>query len=153
MQGMGERARRATVAALQMAWGSRTTPSRCPPPPPTAQDGDAATRLVVGNLTRNVTEDHLNEIFSTYGKLKSVELAMDKAVNLPRGFAHVEYDAHEVGGSHVLQRRPPLPRQLKPLCRAKQLGSPELGAWCIKGRPTVLLLLLCGVHPWAGASD
>ena len=48
----------------------------------------------MGNLTRNVTEEHLNEIFSTYGKLKNVELAIDKQVNLPRGFAHVEYDAH-----------------------------------------------------------
>jgi hypothetical protein len=54
-----------------------------------------ATRLVVGNLTRNVTEDHIKEIFSCYGSLKSVELAMDKAVNLPRGFAHVEFENHE----------------------------------------------------------
>ncbi|KAG1667648.1 hypothetical protein FOA52_004675 [Chlamydomonas sp. UWO 241] len=53
---------------------------------------DATTRLVVGNLTRNVSEDHVREIFSLYGTIKSVDLAFDKAVNLPRGFAHVEYD-------------------------------------------------------------
>ncbi|KAL6765900.1 hypothetical protein V8C86DRAFT_1782010, partial [Haematococcus lacustris] len=52
------------------------------------------TRLVVGNLTRNVTEEHLSEIFSTYGKLAKVELAIDKTVNLPRGFAHVEFEKH-----------------------------------------------------------
>lgn len=56
---------------------------------------DATTRLVVGNLTRNVTEEHLQEIFGTFGKLVSVELAIDKAVNLPRGFAHVEYSSIE----------------------------------------------------------
>lgn len=49
--------------------------------------------MVVGNLTRNVTEEHLKEIFGTFGKLASVELAMDRAVNLPRGFAHVEYES------------------------------------------------------------
>lgn len=60
-----------------------------------AVQDDATTRLVVGNLTRNVTEDHLREIFGTYGKLVSVDLAIDKAVNLPRGFAHVEFAALE----------------------------------------------------------
>lgn len=45
----------------------------------------------MGRLTRNVTEEHVREIFSTWGDIKSVELAMDKAVNLPRGFAYVEY--------------------------------------------------------------
>lgn len=53
------------------------------------------TRLVVGNLTRNVTEDHIKEIFGHYGELKSVDLAIDKAVNLPKGFAHVEYVKHD----------------------------------------------------------
>ena len=59
-----------------------------------AKEEGGATRLVVGNLTRNITEEHLNEIFSVYGKLKNVELAIDKRVNLPRGFAHVEYEEH-----------------------------------------------------------
>lgn len=58
-------------------------------------DGESATRLVVGNLTRNVSEEHLKEIFGTFGILVSVELAMDKAVNLPRGFAHVEFERRE----------------------------------------------------------
>ncbi len=49
------------------------------------------TRLTVGNLTRNVTEDHVREIFGTYGEIRVVELAIDRAVNLPRGYAHVEY--------------------------------------------------------------
>lgn len=47
-------------------------------------------RLHVGHLTRNVQQEHIHEIFSTFGTVKHVELAMDKAVNLPRGFAYVE---------------------------------------------------------------
>ena len=41
-------------------------------------------RLHVGHLTRNVTEAHLREIFGCYGKLRGVDLALDRAVNLPR---------------------------------------------------------------------
>ena len=41
-------------------------------------------RLHVGHLSRNVTEAHVQEIFSTFGKLRSVELAIDRVVNLPR---------------------------------------------------------------------
>ena len=37
------------------------------------------TRLHLGHLTRNVTEEHIQEIFSTFGTLKSVELSIDKA--------------------------------------------------------------------------
>ena len=39
---------------------------------------DATTRLHVGHLTRNVTDDHVREIFSTFGTLKSVEVSIDK---------------------------------------------------------------------------
>ena len=41
------------------------------------------TRLHVGHLTRNVSEGHIKEIFSTFGTLKSVELSIDKVI--PRG--------------------------------------------------------------------
>lgn len=39
-----------------------------------------------------MNEDHIKEIFSTFGLVKSVELAIDRVVNLPRGFAYVEYE-------------------------------------------------------------
>ena len=38
------------------------------------------TRLHLGHLTRNVTEEHIQEIFSTFGTLKSVELSIDKVL-------------------------------------------------------------------------
>lgn len=50
---------------------------------------------MVSHLTRNVLEGHVREIFSNFGELKTVELAMDKYLNLPRGFAYVEYSLHE----------------------------------------------------------
>ena len=49
-------------------------------------------RLHVARLTRNVNEDHIKEIFGTFGPVKSVELAIDRVVNLPRGFAYVEFE-------------------------------------------------------------
>jgi RNA recognition motif-containing protein len=49
-------------------------------------------RLVVSNLTRNVTVQHLREIFATYGPLADVDLPLDRSVNLPKGYAHVEYE-------------------------------------------------------------
>lgn len=42
-----------------------------------------------------MNEGHIREIFSNFGTLKSVELAIDKSVNLPRGFAYVEYENKE----------------------------------------------------------
>lgn len=57
---------------------------------PAAKDGGRAadvssTKLHVGKLTRNVTQEHMREIFATFGKLKSVELAMDRTVRLSHG--------------------------------------------------------------------
>jgi hypothetical protein len=51
---------------------------------PAPRQEDGPTRLHVGHLTRNVSEAHVAEIFGTYGKLRGVELAIDKQVNLPR---------------------------------------------------------------------
>ena len=42
-----------------------------------------------------MTEAHLKEIFTNYGPVKSVELALDKMVMLPRGFAYVEFENKE----------------------------------------------------------
>lgn len=37
----------------------------------------------------------MREVFGSFGPLKSVELAIDRAVNLPRGFAYVDFEARE----------------------------------------------------------
>eukprot|EP00238_Polyblepharides_amylifera_P011856 CAMPEP_0196587632 /NCGR_PEP_ID=MMETSP1081-20130531/58109_1 /TAXON_ID=36882 /ORGANISM="Pyramimonas amylifera, Strain CCMP720" /LENGTH=384 /DNA_ID=CAMNT_0041909873 /DNA_START=131 /DNA_END=1286 /DNA_ORIENTATION=- len=50
-----------------------------------------STTLHVANLTRNVNTNHLHEIFGVYGKVTHAELAVDRHVNLPKGFAYVEF--------------------------------------------------------------
>ncbi len=51
-------------------------------------------KLHVGNLTRNVNEEHLREIFGQWGKLLRVELGWDRRIDQPKGFAYVEYDKY-----------------------------------------------------------
>lgn len=66
---------------------SPAAPARDTSPPPT--------KLHVGKLTRNVTEEHVREIFSHYGKLVACNLAVDPRVQLPKGYAVVEYASNE----------------------------------------------------------
>ncbi|KAL6007556.1 hypothetical protein ACLOJK_033054 [Asimina triloba] len=47
--------------------------------------------LHIDQLTRNVNEGHLREIFSNFGEVVNVELTMDRTVNLPRGYGYVEF--------------------------------------------------------------
>ncbi|RDY10986.1 Serine/arginine-rich splicing factor SR45, partial [Mucuna pruriens] len=47
--------------------------------------------LHVEKLSRNVNEGHLKEIFSNFGEVVSVELAMDRTVNLPKGYGYVQF--------------------------------------------------------------
>ncbi|KAF4682243.1 hypothetical protein FOZ60_010821 [Perkinsus olseni] len=47
------------------------------------------TTLHVSNLTRNINEDHLYEIFGTFAEVVDVDLAIDDKVNLPKGYAHI----------------------------------------------------------------
>lgn len=58
---------------------------RSPPPRPT--------RIHIGRLTLNVTRDHIHEIFSTYGTVKSIEFPMDRLhPHNGRGYAYVEFN-------------------------------------------------------------
>ena len=49
-----------------------------------------ATKLYVGNLSFNATEDDLRQIFSAHGTVTSCSLIMDKFTGKSRGFAFVE---------------------------------------------------------------
>src|SRR5437764_12388233 len=49
------------------------------------------TRLFIGNLSYNVTEQELRETFTGEGiELRSVRVALDRETGRPRGFAFVE---------------------------------------------------------------
>jgi RNA recognition motif-containing protein len=49
-----------------------------------------ATRLFVGNLTYNSTENDLQDYFSQAGTVVSVDIMQDRATGRSRGFAFVE---------------------------------------------------------------
>jgi RNA recognition motif-containing protein len=47
-------------------------------------------KLYVGNLSYQVTEGELRELFGPAGTIQSVAIPTDRATNQPRGFAFVE---------------------------------------------------------------
>jgi cold-inducible RNA-binding protein len=54
-----------------------------------------STRLYVGNLSYNTTENQLQELFSEHGPVTSVDLIMDKFSGRPRGFGFVTMESKE----------------------------------------------------------
>uniref|UniRef100_A0A3B4FEL1 RRM domain-containing protein n=1 Tax=Pundamilia nyererei TaxID=303518 RepID=A0A3B4FEL1_9CICH len=54
------------------------------------------TKVFLGRLTRNVIKEHIQEIFSTYGKIKMIEMPMNRMhPHLSKGYAYVEYETSE----------------------------------------------------------
>jgi RNA recognition motif-containing protein len=49
-----------------------------------------AKKLYVGNLTYQVTEDELVQLFSEYGEVLSAQIIVDRDTNRSKGFAFVE---------------------------------------------------------------
>ncbi|MGE5263855.1 MAG: RNA recognition motif domain-containing protein [Acidobacteriota bacterium] len=47
-------------------------------------------KLYVGNLSYNVTEEQLRELFSQAGAIKEVTMIMDRDTQRPKGFGFVE---------------------------------------------------------------
>jgi RNA recognition motif-containing protein len=48
--------------------------------------------IYVGNLAFSVTQDDLNEVFGEYGKVKRIQVPVDRETGRPRGFAFVEME-------------------------------------------------------------
>lgn len=53
------------------------------------------TKLFVGNLSFNTTENDLQDLFAPHGTVTSVDLIMDKMSGRSRGFAFVTMDSKE----------------------------------------------------------
>ncbi|MGB3237999.1 MAG: RNA-binding protein [Geitlerinemataceae cyanobacterium] len=51
--------------------------------------------IYVGNLSYEVTQDDLSEIFKEYGTVKRVQLPTDRETGRPRGFGFVEMGSEE----------------------------------------------------------
>jgi RNA recognition motif-containing protein len=54
-----------------------------------------STKLFVGNLSFNVSEQDLKEAFAPFGTVTEAAVMMDRATNRPRGFAFVTMASKE----------------------------------------------------------
>ena len=60
------------------------------------------TKVHVAHLTRNVTKDHVNEIFSFFGTIKSVDLPTERSKTwIGTGSAYVDYEKPEMAEEAV----------------------------------------------------
>lgn len=60
------------------------------------------TKLYVGNLSYNVTENELQDLFAQHGTVAEVNLMMDRDTGRPRGFAFVTMEAAD-GAAAAIQ--------------------------------------------------
>src|SRR5215469_16649967 len=54
-----------------------------------------STKLFVGNLSYNTTENQLQDLFAQHGAVTEVDMIMDKFSGRPRGFAFVTMETKE----------------------------------------------------------
>ena len=60
-----------------------------------------STKLYVGNLSFNTTENDLQDAFAAHGTVTSVDLIMDKMSGRSRGFAFVTMDTPEAAKAAI----------------------------------------------------
>jgi cold-inducible RNA-binding protein len=60
-----------------------------------------STKLFVGNLSFNVTENQLQDLFAAHGAVTEVDLIMDKFSGRPRGFAFVTMESKEAADAAI----------------------------------------------------
>lgn len=54
-----------------------------------------STKLYVGNLSFNTTDNQLRDLFAAHGPVAAVDVIMDKMTGRPRGFAFVTMETKE----------------------------------------------------------
>lgn len=60
-----------------------------------------STKLFVGNLSFNTTENQLQDLFAAHGTVTEVDLIMDKFSGRPRGFAFVTMESKEAAEAAI----------------------------------------------------
>jgi RNA recognition motif-containing protein len=61
------------------------------------------TKLYVGNLSFDTTENDLQDLFAACGPVTEVNLVMDRSTNRPRGFAFVTMGTPEAAQAAIQQ--------------------------------------------------
>ena len=61
-----------------------------------------STKLFVGNLSYNTTQNQLQDLFAAHGNVTEVDLIMDKFSGRPRGFGFVTMENKEAAEAAVL---------------------------------------------------
>ena len=71
--------------------------------------------IYVGNLSYEVTEGDLSQVFAEYGTVKRIQLPTDRETGRPRGFGFVEMstDAEEAAAIEALDGAEWMGRDLK----------------------------------------
>ena len=59
-----------------------------------------STNIYVGNLSFDVTEEQIRELFGAYGTVENIKLITDRETGRPRGFGFVEMAS---GGNEAIQ--------------------------------------------------
>lgn len=57
--------------------------------------------IYIGNLSYNVTEEELREIFGEFGEVTSAKIIEDRETGRPKGFAFVEMTNKEDGQNAI----------------------------------------------------
>src|SRR6059036_3841450 len=60
-----------------------------------------STKLFVGNLSFNATENQLQDLFAAHGNVIEVDVIMDKFSGRPRGFGFVTMETKEAADAAV----------------------------------------------------
>ena len=71
--------------------------------------------IYVGNLSYEVTQEDLSEVFAEYGSVKRVQLPTDRETGRPRGFGFVEMaqEEEEVAAIEALDGAEWMGREIK----------------------------------------
>lgn len=96
-----------------------------------------AKKIYVGNLSYNVSEDELREVFEKIGEVQSVKIINDPATGRSRGFAFVEMISDEEADKAIssLNGATLLERSLTVSEARPQTGKPKSGGGPRQGKP------------------
>ncbi len=62
---------------------------------------EMSTKLFVGNLSYNTTQNQIQDLFAAHGNVLEVDLIMDKFSGRPRGFGFVTMETKEAADAAV----------------------------------------------------